>query len=210
MIPAYLKRYLPVNSKDVPFLAVLIVPFVMLTVVSVGLTGYLSLHNGRQAVNEVAAQLRGEIISQIERRLETFLGTPHLINQINANVIEQGLIDVNDPAVLEPYFLEQIQVFDTITSIYFGNTQGGLIDAGREGAGGFLYVIATDAFTSGPFRKYATDDQGNRTELLLTIPNFDARTRPWYTRAVETGQGYLFAKALWSIRFGPPGAGGAG
>lgn len=70
----------------------------------------------------------------------------------------------------------------------FWQHPGRLVDAGREGAEGFLYVIVTDAFASGPFRKYATDDQGNRAELLTTVPNFDARTRPWYTGAVKTGQ----------------------
>lgn len=158
MIPAYLKRHLLFNSKDIPFLVVLIVPFVTLIAMATGLTGYFSFRNGRQAVNETAAQLRGEIISQIERRLETFLETPYLINQINANAIQQGLINVNDPTALERYFWEQIQVFDTVTSIYYGNTRGGLVDAGREGAGGFLYVITTDAFTNGPLRKHATDN----------------------------------------------------
>ena len=187
-----LKNRFPLFSGKVPLRIVLIAPFVMLTVSAVGLTGYLSFHNGRQAVNDVAAQLRQEITTQIGQRLEAFLTTPRLINQNNANAMRLGLLDVNDPVALERFFWEQIQVFDTVTSIYFGNTQGGLVDAGREGAAGSLYVIATDGFTSGPFRKYTTDAQGNRTELLITVPEFDARTRPWYTEAVDSGQ------AAWS------------
>ena len=187
-----LKRYWPFHLKDIPLRAGLIISFVLFTVVVVSLTGYLSFYSGRQAVNEVADQLRGKIAAQIEHRLEDFLKTPHLINRINADAIRQGLLDVNDPTTLEHYFWEQIQVFETITSIYFGNPQGGLVDAGREGSDGFLYLIATDDFVSGPFKKHATDDQGNRAKLLLTIPNFDARTRPWYTRADETG------RAVWS------------
>jgi PAS domain-containing protein len=93
---------------------------------------------------------------------------------------------------LERYFWQQIQVFDSVTSVYFGNTEGGLVDAGREGAEGSLYVIVTDEFTSGPFRKYATDSAGNHTDLLVTIPDFDARTRSWYSDAVEKGD------ATWS------------
>lgn len=184
----YFEDHLMLNTKKIPLSLVLIVPFVMLTTIAVGLTGYLSFQNGRSAVNNVAVQLQNEITTQIEQQLEDFVQTPHLINQINANAIEQGLVDVNNPPLLENYLWEQIQVFEGITSIYFGNTQGGLVDAGREGADGFLYIIATDEFTNGPFRKYATDEQGNRTELLLTVPDFDARTRPWYTRASETGQ----------------------
>ncbi len=176
------------NTIHIPLRAVLIIPFVALTLIAVGLTGYLSFHNGQQAVNDVAAQLRSEIATKIEQRLETFLETPHLINEINANAMQQGRLEANDSTALERYFWEQVQIFETVTSIYFGNTQGGLANAGREGAEGFLYVIETEDFTAGPFKKYATDAQGNRTELLVTVPNFDARTRPWYTRARETGR----------------------
>ncbi|MBC8445672.1 MAG: cache domain-containing protein [Chloroflexi bacterium] len=176
----------------IPLRIVFIVPFVIQVVLVVGLVGYLSFRNGQQAVNNVAHQLRNEIAARIEEHLYTFLGTPHQINQVNANAIRQGLLDANDANALERHFWEQIQIFDSVTSVYFGNTEGGLVDAGREGAEGSLYVIVTDGFTSGPFRKYATDSQGNRTDLLVTVPDFDARTRSWYSDAVEK------ADAAWS------------
>ena len=179
-------------SVKIPLRIVLTVPFVVQVVLIVGLVGYLSFRNGQRAVNNVVHQLQSEITTRIEEHLLTFLDTPHQINQINANAIRQRLPDANDPNALERYFWEQIQVFDSVTSIYFGNTEGGLVDAGREGAKGSLYVIVTDEFTSGPFIKYATDSDGNRTEMLTTIPDFDARTRSWYIDAVEK------AGATWS------------
>ncbi|MCB0154189.1 MAG: PDC sensor domain-containing protein [Anaerolineae bacterium] len=178
----------PFPTKRISLGLILTLSFAALTVIAVGLTGYLSFNNGRQAVNEVAGQLRREITTQIERQLESFLKTSLLINQINGNAAQQGLLEVDDPAALERYFWQQMQTFDTATSIYFGNIHGGLADAGREAHNDQLYVIATDGFQAGSFRKYATDDRGNRAELLQTVPNFDARTRPWYTRAVDSGQ----------------------
>jgi signal transduction histidine kinase len=143
-------------------------------------------------VNQVAHQLRSEITDRIEEHLRAFLATPHQISQANANAIRQRLPSADDPDALERYLWEQIQVFDSVTSIYFGNTEGGLVDAGREGAQGDLYVIVTDEFKRGPFRKYATDREGHRAELLTSLPDFDARTRAWYTAAVEKGA------ATWS------------
>ena len=69
----------------------------------------------------------------------------------------------------------QIQVFDSVTSTYFGYTEGGLVCAGREGAGGSLYTTVTDEFSSSVWNKYATDGEGNRTGVLTTIPNFAGR-----------------------------------
>ncbi|MDF1514218.1 MAG: ATP-binding protein [Anaerolineae bacterium] len=177
--------------SKIPLRTLLIVPFVV-QIVLVGVMGYLSFQNGRHAVNDVAHQLRREISARIEEHLSIFLGIPYRINRINASAIRQGFLGANDPEALERYFWEQIHDFDSVTSIYFGNTEGGIVDVGREGTEGSLYVIASDAFASGPFRKFATDNQGNRTDLLVTIPDFDARTRPWYTSAVAKGD------ATWS------------
>ncbi|WP_428604022.1 bifunctional diguanylate cyclase/phosphodiesterase [Sedimenticola sp.] len=176
------------KSKGIPLRTILIVPFVVLMLTAVGLTGYLAFRDGRLAVHDVATQLRGEISSKIQRHLQSYLNTPRLINKINAAALEQGLLASDDVPAMEHYFWEQIQVFDSVTSIYFGNPRGGLVDAGREGAKGTSYVIATDGFTRGPFRKYATDSQGRRVDLLLTVPDFDARSRPWYSRAAKTGR----------------------
>ena len=176
------KKRVQISLRDV-----ITIPFVVLVVLAVGLTGYFSYSNMQKGINRTVAQLQVEIASQIQQHIDVFLRTPHQINQINKNAIEQGLLDINSPEILERYFWSQIQVFEDVTSIYFGYPQGGLVDAGREGADGPLYVIRTDGRDSGTFNKYATDEIGNRTELLTSIPDFDASTRPWFLRAAENG-----------------------
>ena len=178
--------------NKIPLILALSAPFIALTVLAVGWVGYLSFRNGQKAVNDVAYQLRNDITQRIYDHLHTFLDTPHHINLVNAGTLQQGLIDANDPAALERHFWRQVRMFKSISSIYFGNTQGGLVNSGREGAADSQYVIVTDGFTSGPFKKYATDRLGNRTDLLVTVPDFDARTRQWYAGAVAKG------KAVWS------------
>ena len=116
----------PMQSQDklftkVPLRLVLIVPFVTQVALVVGLVGFLSFRNGQRAVNNVAHQLRGEITARIEEHLCAFLETPRQLNEINANAIRQGLPDANDPMALERHFWEQIQVFGSVTSVYFGN-----------------------------------------------------------------------------------------
>jgi len=170
-----------------PLRAVLISTFVLQAVLAVGMVGYLSFRNGRSAVGEVIRNLHEETGARIEEHLLRFLDTPQLINRLNVNAIQQGLVSIGDSGQLERYLWEQVRVFPSVSSIYFGNTDGGLVDAGREGADGELYVIATDEFESGTFRKYATDVEGHRMELLQSVPGFDARTRTWYTAAVEQG-----------------------
>lgn len=175
------------STQKIPLFYVIVLSFIVLTVLATGLVGYLSFQNGQLAVNDVASQLRGEITTRIKEEVYVFLNTPNQINQGNANILQNGIIAADNAAALEHYFWEQIHIFNSVSSINFGNTEGGLANAGREGADGSLYVIATDGYVSGPFKKYATNDEGERTDLLVTVPDFDARTRLWYIGAVEKG-----------------------
>jgi len=171
--------------KKISLQWVLVAPFLVLIFLSVALVGYVSMLNGRQAVNQVVDTLRGEIDSRIIEHLNRFLILPHQINQTNAAVMEKGLIDAADQKGLARYFQEQIRIFESVTSINFSNTRGGLVNAGREGFHGDLYVIMTDDFRSGVFRKFALDHDGNPGTLLNTLAGFDGRIRPWYIRSVK-------------------------
>jgi len=164
----------------------------VLVILAVGVVGYVSFLNARAAVNDLARQLRDEVATRIEEHLRQFLQTPHVLNEVNANLISRGVLDATDADLLTRHLWAQIRTSPTVSSAYFANTAGGLADAGREGASGSLYVIVTDGFAAGTFRKYAIDEAGNRTDLLQAVPNFDARTRGWYSAAVAE------AKPIWS------------
>jgi len=147
-------RLLSPLCKKISLQKVLVFPFVGLTVLSVAIVGYLSMRNGQLAVNHVAEQLRNETNTRIVEHLNQFLHTPHRINQVNSETITNGSIDAGDQEALIHRFREQIQTFDSVTSINFGNTAGGLANAGREGAEGLLYTIHAGT-AQRPFRNSA-------------------------------------------------------
>ncbi len=162
------------------------IPVVVLLICVVGTVGVVSFYNGQNAVNEVASQLRNENMARIQTHLDNFLTAPGFIHQTSLNLIEEGLLDVSDVHQMQQFFLDQVQVHGTISSMYFGNPTGGIVGAGREGAAEDLYFYSTEDFKTGTFDKYRTDVEGNNQGLLISIPNFDARTRPWYTSALNS------------------------
>lgn len=180
----------PTSKRTFPLWFVLIVPFITIIVGVSILTSYLSLQNSQHAVNDMTEQLLGEINARIENHLEYLLETPHLINHSTADAIRRGEIDIHDRDALQQYVWQEVQIYPTVTSIYFGNTAGGIVTGGREGADGSLYVIRTEELVAGPFTKYATDSAGNLGETIFVVPDFDARTRPWYTGAVAQHGAY--------------------
>jgi len=60
---------------SIPLRSLIVIPFVLQTFVAVGLTAWLSLRNGREAVNNVASQLRTEASIILKTNLRTILNS---------------------------------------------------------------------------------------------------------------------------------------
>ncbi len=176
----------PSHTHQISLLSLFLIPSVLLLAIAVALSGYIALEGGASATHQVASQLRQETAGQIHQQLVHQLSTARQINNINATMIREGLVPIGKPEVVQRYFWNQLDHYPNLSSIYFGTSEGGLIDAGREGSGGFKYIIATEDYRAGVFRKYMTDASGNPTQLLVSIPDFDARTRNWYRSAIAT------------------------
>lgn len=185
----------PENSQTkvefrLPLWAVLVLPFIVIIVGTVISVHYLSYRNSQIVVDETVGQLLNEINTRIETQVESFLEIPQTINLSNANVIQHNHLDISDIEEVGHYFWEQVQLYDTVSSIYWGNPEGGLVSGGREGTDNSLYIITTDNFESGPLNKYATDSSGDFADLIVRVPQFDARIRPWYIGTLENNSAY--------------------
>lgn len=176
-------------SGKVPLRTILVVPFVIQIVATVGLTGWLSFRNGQKAVNDLATQLRNEITARIQQHLDTYLGTPHLINQINADAMRRGQLTLQNPSS-ERYLWQQIQLFNSVSWIYVSQAQQGeFLGITRIGSDRSLQIVVADESTNFRTHYYGTDQQGLRTTRLKVDPKrYDARTRPFYTAALQAGK----------------------
>ncbi|NCC23979.1 MAG: response regulator [Deltaproteobacteria bacterium] len=163
----------------------MVVAIALVALVAVALVGFVSQRQGRVAVNDVAGQLASEIAARIHDHLVHFLKAPVLVNAENA----QALVcpGMTDPESIERHFQNQVRMFSSVSSISFGNDRGGLVNSGRDPIDGSKYVIVTEGFAAGAFRKFAAHESGKRGDLLTELSHFDARNRSWYVKAVEAG-----------------------
>lgn len=163
---------------SIPLLLVCVILF------STVLVSWVSFSGSRAAVGDVGLQLRKEVSHRISEHLLDFLRLPHEINRRNALALQNGLVPAADPQLLITRFAEQVDLFPSVSSIYFGNAQGGLANSGRDPEHNSRYSIRTDGFEAGTFRKYAMDSRGAQGEEMSRAAGFDARTRPWYKKAL--------------------------
>ncbi|MFW9260405.1 ATP-binding protein [Nostoc sp. CALU 546] len=181
-------HYLSIG-KAFPLQIVLVIPFVIQIFGAVSLVGYLSFKNGQRAVNDLAEQLMDRTSEVVDEHLKSRLSIPQTLNQINADTIRRGLLDVSDRKTLGKYFWDQMQAYD-LTYIGIGLATG-------EGMGAARYdgkTITIDDWTANlpnNNTNYATDNQGNRTQVnnRFTWDNFN---QIWYTQPIAAG------KPIWT------------
>src|SRR6476646_9615479 len=113
----------------------LILPFVLQIFLAVGLTAYLSLQSGQKAVNDIASQLRHEIATRVEQNLQTYLAAPHLVNQINADAVSLGQLNMEDMAAWERHIWRQKKQFNSVNGIIIINEKGQGVAIGNNDEG---------------------------------------------------------------------------
>jgi len=187
----FLKHSVGKFFGKVPLQTILIVPFVLQIVATVGLVGYFSWLNGQKTVKDLTTQLQTQISSRIYLRLEIYLRMAHQLNQTNANVIEQGLLTASDLPGIESFLIKQMRAFELVPYTAWGNEQGEYIGIERLANGNLQVEVVADA-KQPIYRTYAVNNQGQRGKLLQITPFYDPRTRPWYKDAMQKRQ------ATWS------------
>lgn len=177
-------------TKQVPLRLLLVVPFVLQIFTAVGLVGYLSFRNGQKAVNDLATQLIDKASQQVDEHLDMYLALPQQLNQLNADTIASGQLNLDDPESSEQYFWRQSKVFKSLS--YIGYT---LTDGRESGAGRWLngvdLLMYENLAGSGKTTDYATSPEGERTAIVQTY-DYDPVAESWYRETVAAG------KPIWS------------
>ncbi|MEH2044855.1 sensor histidine kinase [Nostoc sp.] len=177
--------------KGVPLSRILVALFLLQILLAVGLTAYLSIRNGQKAVNEVASELRHEVANRVEQNLQTYLATGRQVLRSNQNVINMGLLKIENLATWESYLIEQLKIFPDALAITASNEQEYL--AVEKFNDRQFLLRKADKSTGYDLYTYIIDSQGERTQLPEVIKNYDARSRPDYQTAV-TAKKFSFSQ----------------
>jgi hypothetical protein len=166
----------------------LIIPFVVQICAAVGLTGYLSFRSGQQAIEDLSGQLRNEVTERVRDRIQTYIQIPQQLNQFNAQAVSMGILDFQKLPEAQLYFWRQVQTYEAISHIGFGNPQGQYTRVGWVNRLSITEKpqIAEQLISGGGALNYFDIDQdGKRIKLTKSAPNYDIRKRPSYQAGVK-------------------------
>ncbi|HEY9601766.1 MAG TPA: PAS domain-containing protein [Allocoleopsis sp.] len=181
---------------QVPLRTVLIVPFVLQIVGTVGLVGYLSFKSGQSSVKDLAYQLIDEVDERVEQNLQHHLDVPKHVNQSLAAAIRTRVLDWKNASGLERYFAQQLQIYGTVSSVAIATEQKEFLAVEKSLASDSFVIRVLGKSTGYAFHYYAADRQGKRIKLTKVRHDYNPQRdpphgRPWYQAAHEAGQ------AIW-------------
>lgn len=185
-----LKKQAPQVQK-LPLQIVLIVPFVIQIVVAVGVTGLLSVRNGQEAINNIAAKHRAEVAERLSTELDRYLALPPSLNQTNVDATYLGLLDLKNFYMVGNYFSRQMRLHK-VGYINYANPAREYIGVERLNNGQLLINETTVRLGINRMAIFATDSLGNRKRQLKVINVPDVRLEAWYADAVKA------KKPIWS------------
>ncbi|MEZ5670881.1 MAG: cache domain-containing protein [Thiotrichaceae bacterium] len=166
----------------------MVILLIIQIILIVGVMGWLSYTSGQASIKDMATQLRQEITSHIKDKVLNFLSIPTTINHFNQLALDFHEIDVTNIDVAARHFWRQIKYFPSLTYISYTDNLGNITSAYRDFVTKELRIFLANDATQHAHHQYATDDQGNRTTLIKSVPNFDGRTRVWFKAVLAAGK----------------------
>ncbi len=145
----------------------------------------------KQNIQIVSIELGNTIADHISQKVQHYLQTPHGIIKLNLEKIKSGNLNVEDLSSLEQYFWKKIKIFQAVSHIYYGNSQGEfrgaeLLKTGEIG------INVSGKSTQSNLTVYQSTVEGRKGKILGKTPNYDPRIRPWYQAALQS------EKPVWS------------
>lgn len=179
--------------KSLSLRTLLIVPFLLQLIGTVGLVGYLSFRNEQKTVNDLASQLMTSVSDRVDQHLSAYLQPAHSLSRTNKAAIEQGLVATQDLEKMGRFFWNQLQT-NNVGYILYGAPTNQFLGVGRYHRDNRAVVNELNPKRYGDSinRTYDTDSQGNRTKLLDEEKDYTFQKESWYADTMR------LSKPIWS------------
>ncbi|HAO11853.1 MAG TPA: serine/threonine protein phosphatase [Planktothrix sp. UBA8407] len=176
--------------RNISLRNLLIFPFVFQIFIAVGLVSWLSFENGQRAVNDLANQLQNQVSDRISQQLDHYLAVPIQVNEINLNLMELGLLNLQDLESIRRHFWKQMKVYPSLSYVNLGTVDGLFLGVGKEDDG-TLYLESMKPTDKYHYKRYLLNDQGD-PKKIITTEEYLYKKDEWYSDAVAAG------KPIWS------------
>lgn len=164
------------------------ISFIVLMVITISIITLVIFSKWTTSANDTMTKMENNANKDILNGIETLVGIPLNNNEMNKNLIQNGLIDLHNSKARESYFTGVLKSSgEEIYSFSYG-TENGEYYGARRNEKNEVEIYRSDADTNGNSWYYKTTDDLTAGEFVKDYGKFDPRTRDWYKIAKETEQ----------------------
>ena len=154
-------------------------------VLTVALTGWLSLRSGEQLVEGVVRDLQSEVTARMVASVQQTLDPPHLLNGLHDDLLSAGMLQAGDHEQLQRTMFHALLRFPTVGYVQLGTEDGHFVGVERVVDG--FHVERTDPLLRGK-DVWDLDEFGVRVgKPLEHVAGYQTTARPWYRSAIDAG-----------------------
>lgn len=194
------RRWRPFRGLPLRTYLVLTLLLVLLPLVTA--VGWLSYRSTSNVAEQFEQQVADEIGRGLRDKVESFFDIPQRVVTYNVDLARAGLLATDDPDLLLRKFLLQIRQYPLLTFISMGTATGEYYAASRPplGEDRSLRILQARSVDGLGIRIFALDAADRPAGLIAAgNPNFDARTRPWFTAARDAGAPHWYGPYRYRI-----------
>ena len=175
------------SKKSISIKSITTIVFVASMLISIFGIGFLVfsrwLHSAEQSAKSISADISGHIYQQID----SFIKVPNHVNEMNFNIIQNGMLDLSNEKQRDKYFVGILKSnSDQIYSVSYGTANGEYYGA-RRNEHGAIEIMKNNADTQGNSWYYSVNSDFTAGELVVKAGKFDPRIRAWYQAAQKAG-----------------------
>ncbi|MGB3202114.1 MAG: cache domain-containing protein, partial [Nodosilinea sp.] len=165
----------------------MVIPFVVQMTAAVGLTAWLSIRNGQQAVDAAVGHLWAETTAHTNAEVDELLATARAVNTLSVKAIRRRNLDLANIRSVQDLYWDYLNTFPGILGLGAGNSSGDILGMFRRlEKGQTLYFLEySSPETEGRYLSQRLSQQGRVIQSHMTDQHINVRERPWYQAAVE-------------------------
>ncbi|MBP1924357.1 diguanylate cyclase (GGDEF)-like protein/PAS domain S-box-containing protein/putative nucleotidyltransferase with HDIG domain [Sedimentibacter acidaminivorans] len=176
-----------IKKDSISIRNIVIIVFIVLLLATVSVISYIVFSNWFSSANDTIEKISEDMNKEILNQVDEFINVPMHINEANHELIEYEIVDMNNEAEREKYFVGVLHTHmgNDVYSFSYG-TENGEYYGARKNKNNEIEIMRNDITTNGESWYYAINES-IANKITVNAGKFDPRTRDWYQAAKKSG-----------------------
>ena len=176
------------DKKAISIRGIISISFIVLMVSTLITIGLIIFSSWKASSDSIMLKVENATTKDILKQIEELIHLPYDINATNRNIIENDIVDMNNPTERDAFFASVIESSnENIYSISYGLENGDYYGARRD-HNNQIEIYRSNAETNGHSFYYSVTEDMAQGKLVEDYGKFDPRTRSWYSLTKKAGK----------------------